>query len=304
MELSILIPHYGDSEDTLALVSALKEQECSFIAEIIVSDDCSPQPFPQLKGVRVVHRQVNGGFGANVNSAAAAARGEWLLILNSDLTLSEGFLEKMMVAARQEGGAMIAPQILGHDGQSQWVGRKFPTIFQQAWEWFTPVARFRHTSFWHRLVGHDLSCTSGRRAEPDWLMGACMMLRRQDYQALGGMDETFFMNSEEVDLQYRLAQAGIKRVFRGDILISHEGGASSGGAERRRQWLVSSRFKYERKWGRPQALKAALTLTSYLNFVFNSLRSIRNRDVKPGQVLAIELGLISRAEKDLSAESQ
>lgn len=302
MDLSILIPHYGDPQDTIALVSALKKQECSFAAEIIVSDDCSPQSFPQLEGVRVVHRQVNGGFGANVNSAAAAASGDWLLILNSDLTLSEGFLEKMMAAAQQEGGAMIAPQILGHDGQSQWVGRKFPTIFQQAWEWFTPVARFRHTSFWHKLVGHDLSCTTGRRAESDWLMGACMMLRRQDYQALGGMDETFFMNSEEVDLQYRLAQAGIKRVFRGDIVISHEGGGSSGGAERRRQWLVNSRFKYERKWGRPQALKVALTLTSYLNFAFNSLRAIRNKDVKPGQILSAELGIISRAQKELLAE--
>ncbi|MDY3048336.1 MAG: glycosyltransferase family 2 protein [Rothia sp. (in: high G+C Gram-positive bacteria)] len=297
LDLSILIPHYGDPQDTLALVAALQEQTYSFRAEIIVSDDCSPEPFPQLEGVKVVHRARNGGFGANVNSAAAAAQGNWLLILNSDLTLPPGFLEKMMDAAQAEAPALIAPQILGHQGESQWVGRAFPKTFHHAWEWFTPAARLRPTKFWHALVGHDLACTTGQRAEPDWLMGACMMLPRQQFEALGGMDERFFMNSEETDLQRRLAQQGIKRVFRGDICVEHVGGGSSGASAQRRQWVLDSRFIYNAKWQEGRQLATALRAVSYANYAFNLLRSIRNKAVDPTKILSEELAYIQKAEK-------
>lgn len=294
--ISIVIPFYGDPADCIDLIDQIKRQSGSVPIEIIVSDDCSPTKFPNIDGVIVVRRESNGGFGANVNSGIAQATGEWILILNSDLTLPSHFLVDMVAAFREENGAMISPQVLGHNNESQWVGRRFPKTAHHAWEWFTPVARFRDTRFWHTMVGHDTGCVTGKRAEPDWLMGACMMLRKADFEAVGGMDQRFFMNSEETDLQRRLADRGIKRVFRGDIVVRHAGGGSSGGSAQRRQWVLNSRFIYNSKWGEGLFLAASLKAVSYLNFMFNTLRSLRNSAVNPRQILREELEFIRKAE--------
>ncbi|MGV3016621.1 glycosyltransferase family 2 protein [Rothia sp. 88186D007BW] len=301
MHLSIVIPHYGETAETVRLLEAIKLQKQNFINEIVVSDDNSPTPFPKIKDIKVVRRSRNGGFGSNVNTGVAAAAGEWVLILNSDLTLPQNFLADMFSAAKEEvqragQGVMLSPHIIGHNGESQWVGRAFPKTRHHAWEWFTPAARLRPTRFWHAMVGHDLACTTSKRAEPDWLMGACMMLRREDFNAVGGMDERFFMNSEETDLQRRLAAHGIKRVFRGDIVVEHIGGGSSGASAQRRQWVLDSRFIYNSKWNEGKHLGTALRAVSIANFLFNSIRAIRNRDVTPYATLREELTYIKKAE--------
>lgn len=300
-QISVVIPFYGDSTDTLLLLDQLKKQELDAEFEVIVSDDASPTPFPEREDITLVRRETNGGFGANVNTGVAAARGEWVLILNSDLTLPPGFLGDMLAAAEEEyrlagQGLMLSPQITGHDGESQWVGRAFPQTRHHAWEWFTPLARIRHTLFWHAMVGHDLACTTGKRAEPDWLMGACMMIRREDFEAVGGMDERFFMNSEETDLQRRLAERGMKRIFRGDIVVEHVGGGSSGASAQRRQWVLDSRFIYNAKWNEGRHLASVLRAVSRANFIFNSLRAFRNKDVDPREALNTELTFIKKAE--------
>ncbi|WP_237198690.1 glycosyltransferase family 2 protein [Rothia nasimurium] len=301
MHLSIVIPHYGETAETLRLLEAIKLQKQNFINEIVVSDDNSPTPFPKIKDIKVVRRSRNGGFGSNVNTGVAAAAGEWVLILNSDLTLPQNFLADMFSAAKEEAqragqGVMLSPHIIGHNGESQWVGRAFPKTRHHAWEWFTPAARLRPTRFWHAMVGHDLACTTGKRAEPDWLMGACMMLRREDFNAVGGMDERFFMNSEEIDLQRRLATHGIKRVFRGDIVVEHLGGGSSGVSTQRRQWVLDSRFIYNAKWNEGKHLATVLKAVTVANFIFNSVRVLRNRAVKPLATFREELTYIKKAE--------
>ncbi|WP_237242430.1 glycosyltransferase family 2 protein [Rothia nasimurium] len=299
--LSVLIPFYGDPTDALNLVEQVKAQSAELSIEIVVSDDASPQPFPEVEGVTVVRRDTNGGFGSNVNTGVAASTGDWVLILNSDLTLPPNFLADMLFAAEEEAsragqGVMLSPQITGHNGNSQWVGRAFPKTRHHAWEWFTPVARLRPTQFWHMMVGHDLACTTGHRAEPDWLMGACMMVRREDFNAVGGMDERFFMNSEEIDLQRRLAAQGIKRVFRGDIVVEHVGGGSSGASAQRRQWVLDSRFIYNAKWNEGKYLAMVLKAVTVANFLFNSVRALRNRAVTPLVAFREELTYIKKAE--------
>lgn len=301
LPLSVVVPFYGNPTDTFKLLDQLHHQQSSVDVQVIIADDASPTPFPANEGITVVRRERNGGFGANVNTGVAAATGEWVLVLNSDLTLPPNFLVDMLSAAEEETrktkqSVMLSPQITGHDGESQWVGRAFPKTRHHAWEWFTPAARLRPTRFWHAMVGHDLACTTGKRAEPDWLMGACMMLRREDFNAVGGMDERFFMNSEETDLQRRLAAHGIKRVFRGDIVVEHLGGGSSGVSTQRRQWVLDSRFIYNAKWNEGKHLAAALRVVSIANFLFNSLRAIRNRAVTPYATLREELTYIKKAE--------
>lgn len=138
--VSAVIPFYGEPEPVLAIIDTLRAQQGIDPAdiEIVVSDDVSPIPFPEVEGVTVVRRAVNGGFGKAVNSGVAAATGEWVFILNSDLELDDTFISRMLAATEAHGQVLASPQVIGHDGQQQWVARKFPTAGHIAWEWFTP----------------------------------------------------------------------------------------------------------------------------------------------------------------------
>lgn len=294
--LSIVIPHYGDPAPTLELIRALQAQTGGIRPEIVVSDDRSPEPFPATDGVVVERRETNGGFGSAVNTGVRAASGEYVLVMNSDLTIRPDFLETFLAEAEPWLPAVVSPQVHDHDGGSGWVGRHFPTTTHQVVEWLTPLARFRSRPRMHELVGHDTRCVDGAVLPVDWVVGACMLIPRAEFLAVGGLDERFFMNCEEIDLQKRLRDRGIPSVFLGTVVVEHVSGGSSDSA-RRRGWLVSSRMLYARKWGGEKRLRAALKAASWVNFVSNRLRQAAGRDVDARAVLDYELSLTDSRER-------
>ncbi|MFW0185181.1 glycosyltransferase family 2 protein [Rothia sp. CCM 9418] len=289
--VSVVIPFYGDPADTMPLIEQLQSQELSIPLEIIVSDDCSPTPFPDLEGVIVIRRELNGGFGKAVNSGIGVAHSDWVFVLNSDLTIGPTFIADMLAQKERHGIGVYSPQVVDHDGKGQWVGRKFPTVFHHAFEWFTPLARFKGTTWWHRLVGHDTRCVTGKTVHTDWVVGACMLLPVAPFRAIGGFDPRFYMNSEEVDLQKRLTENGVPSIFAGEVSAEHVGGGSSE-SQKRRGWVVDSRFIYAEKWGFKKQLHRSLTAVSYVNFLVNSVRSLRNKDVHARSILSEELSYL------------
>jgi GT2 family glycosyltransferase len=286
--VSVVIPHYGDPAPTLELVRQLAAQ--TYPAQLVVADDASPSPFPEVDGVEVVRRRTNGGFGANVNSGAAVATGDALLVLNSDLTVEPTFIADMVSAAQTHPRSVLAPRMVDDHGVEAWVGRKFPTTRHQAAAWLTPLARFRHTSAWHRAVGHDVRARSAER-EVDWVVGAAMWIPLADFEAVGGFDERFFMNSEEIDLQRRLRELGVHAVALRNPTVVHAGGGSSP-SDARRRWLVEGQLLYAGKWGSPRTLRLALTAAAGVNLAFNAARRLRGQDVGPITVAQGELAMI------------
>ncbi|MDZ5660781.1 glycosyltransferase [Nocardioides sp. S-58] len=286
--VSVVVPHHGDPSPTLALVDQLTAQ--THPVQVIVADDASPTPFPETAGVRVVRRAANGGFGANVNSGAAAATGEALLVLNSDLTLEPTFVADMVAAARQHPRAVLAPRMVDEHGEEAWVGRDFPRIRHHVAAWLTPLARFRGTDAWHRAVGHDVRARRAE-AEVDWVVGAAMWIPMQDFRAVGGFDERYFMNSEEIDLQRRLRERGVAVVALRSPTVVHAGGGSSP-SESRRRWLVEGMMTYADTWGSRRALQAALTAATGANLLVNAARRATGRDLRPLEVARTELSMI------------
>nr|WP_255443778.1 glycosyltransferase family 2 protein [Tessaracoccus sp. MC1679] len=293
--LSALIPHYGDPEPTLTLIEQLRGQEGLSGLEIIVSDDLSPVPFPEGPGYQLVRRSENGGFSSNVNSAAAVATGDYIVILNSDLSLGPDTLADLLAAARPHQPAVCSPKVL-EAGQPIHTARKWPRVRHHAWEWLTPLARFRQTRLWHRFVGHDVAAFEAQDGTPtDWVMGACMLLPREAFERAGGMDERFYMNSEEVDLQRRLTTLGVPSVYLPQVGVEHVGGGSSPSAKRR-GWVTDSRFQYAHKWGGADRLRLALRVATQLNYLWNLTRQLRRvPDVDARAARRDELGIIEHA---------
>ena len=293
--LSALIPHYGEAEPTLALIEQLKTQESVEDLEIVVSDDCSPDPFPDGDGYLLIRRDENGGFSSNVNSAASAATGEYIVILNTDLTLQPGTLAELLQAATPHQPAVCSPKVI-ENGAPIHAARRWPNPLHHAWEWLTPLARIRGTKLWHRFVGHDVDAHAATSAHPtDWVMGACMLIPRESFVRAGGFDERFFMNSEEVDLQKRLTTIGVPSVYLPEVAVEHEGGGSSPSA-RRRGWVTDSRFQYAHKWGGSKFLRVALRIATEINFVWNLTRQVRRvPDVDARKTHTFEHSLINNA---------
>lgn len=292
--VSVVVPHYGDPAPALALLDALRGQAGAPSLQVIVVDDASPVPFPSgeaaPKDVTVLRRDANGGFGAAVNTGVAAARYPRLLVLNSDLRLEPSFVSSLLAAAAPWPLAVCAPLVCGLDGATQWSGRRWPRTRQYVVEWLAPLARFR--PHLHEAVGHDTRCTVGAVLPVDWVLGAALLMPTEAFRAVGGFDERYFMNVEEVDLQRRLTAGGVPSVFLGTVQVRHEGGGSSDSA-RRVRWVTQARIRYAEKWGEhPKLLRFWLRAASVANLVFHTGRRALGRDVRPLVVFRRELAAI------------
>lgn len=295
--LSVVVPHHGAAEPTLAAVAQLRGQRTALEVQVVVVDDASPVPFPTTEGVDVVRRPANGGFGAAVNSGVERARHDLLLVLNSDVSVGEGFVDDLVAAAEPWLPAVVGPLLLDADGTPSWSGRHFPTASHQVVEWLTPLARFRHHRVLHEAVGHDTRAVPGAVVPVDWVVGAAMLLPTEAFRAAGGFDEGYFMNAEEVDLQRRLRDLGVPAVFVGTVALTHVGGGSSD-PELRRRWLVASRLRYAEVWGGRRRLVAGLAAATAVNAVANGARRLAGRDVAPLRTARHELGLLRGAGRE------
>jgi N-acetylglucosaminyl-diphospho-decaprenol L-rhamnosyltransferase len=289
--VSVVVPHYGPAERTLAIVAALRAQEVDLPLQLVVVDDSSPHRFPITDGIEVVRRPRNGGYGAAVNTGASTARYDRLLVVNSDLHVGPTFIGDLVEAAAPWWPAVVGPRLIRPDGASEWGARHFPRAGHHVVEWLTPLARWRDHRRLHEAVGHDTRAVAGEVLPVDWVVGAALLLPTELFRAVGGFDEQYFMYSEEVDLQRRLRERGVPSIFAGTVTAAHAGGASSDPTARR-QWVVDSRFRFADLWGGRRRLAAGLTVATAVNAVVNSARRVAGRDVRPLVTAREELRLI------------
>ena len=191
-------------------------------------------------GVRLVE-QANRGLAAGWNRGIAETDGRYVLILNADAWLLPGALARLARHADEHpGAAVVGPRLLNQDGTLQRSVRGFPTLWRLATEYLflrklAPRSRALN-AFYAGGFGHD------RPREAEFLMGACLLVRREAIEAVGTVDEDFFLFSEETDWCYRFRQAGWTVLFTPEAEAVHVGGASHGGRFFRDQVLGHVRF--------------------------------------------------------------
>jgi N-acetylglucosaminyl-diphospho-decaprenol L-rhamnosyltransferase len=172
--------------------------------------------------------QANLGLGAGWNRGIEQSEGRYVLILNADAWLTEGSLARLVAFAdSRPDAALIGPRLLNTDGSLQRSVRGFPTLWRLATEYFflrklAPRSRALN-AFYAGGFDHDEVC------EAEFVMGACMLVRRSAIDEVGGLDESFFLFSEETDWCYRFREAGWHVLFFPGAECVHVGGASHGG---------------------------------------------------------------------------
>ena len=175
-----------------------------------------------------VVEQENVGLAAGWNRGIAATSGRYVLILNADAWLTDGSLRRLVAFADEHPeAAIVGPRLLNPDGSLQRSVRGFPTLWRLATEYFflrklAPRSQALN-AFYAGGFAHD------EVREADFVMGACMLVRREAIEQVGPLDEAFFLFSEETDWAYRFREAGWKVLFFPGAECVHVGGASHGG---------------------------------------------------------------------------
>ena len=130
------------------------------------------------------------------------------------------------LADREPDVAVVGPQLLWPDGGVQSSRRRFPTLVTALLEstflekWFPKHPHLR----WYRGADGD----DGGTCDVDWLVGACLLVRREAIEQVGLLDDGYFMYSEELDWQKRFRGAGWRVVYHGCAQVVHHHGQSSG----------------------------------------------------------------------------
>lgn len=232
-ELTVIVVSYNTRALTLACLSTLFATTRSTRAHVVVFDNASAdgsaeavaRDFPQ---VELIASPENLGFARANNAAAAAARTEWLLLLNPDTELHAGAIDALLAFAKCRPGAGITGgRTVFPDGSlniaSCW-GRITP------WSSFCMAtgltAAFRGSALFNPEGMGSWARDSVR--EVDIVVGCFLMIRRSLWQELGGFDLKYFMYGEEADLCLRAKALGYRPAITPEAQIMHLVGAASG----------------------------------------------------------------------------
>jgi GT2 family glycosyltransferase len=228
LTLSVIIVSYNTREMTLECLRVLFENLGNVEAEVFVVDNASNDgsvfaikaAYPKVK---LLENQNNAGFGAANNAAMEKAVGRYFLLLNSDAFPRAGAIEALLGAIESHPrAAAIGPRLLNRDGTLQRSCWRFPSPAQAWIENLGLSSVLRGRSRWgdYRRWGHD-----SERAV-DFVIGACLLVRREVWEKIGGFDPAFWMYAEETDWQKRMRAAGYEIWFTPKANVEHWGGAS------------------------------------------------------------------------------
>jgi N-acetylglucosaminyl-diphospho-decaprenol L-rhamnosyltransferase len=178
--------------------------------------------FPEARLIE----QENKGLGGGSNAGMRVASGRYFLLLNSDAWAMDDAVDRLVAFADgHPEAAVVGPRLLNPDGSLQRSVRGFPSLWRLATEYLflrklAPRSRALN-AFYGAGFDHD------EVREAEFLMGACLLVRREAADTVGLFDEDFFMFSEETDWCYRFRQAGWKVLFTPAAEFVHVGGATT-----------------------------------------------------------------------------
>jgi N-acetylglucosaminyl-diphospho-decaprenol L-rhamnosyltransferase len=177
--------------------------------------------------VRLVEQE-NLGLAAGWNRGMREASGSWFLILNADAWMADGAIDALAAfGGAHPEAAVIGPRMRYPNGRLQRSVRGFPTQWRLATEFYGLRKLGPRTKVFNAFYANGFNHDEVREA--DFVMGACMFVRRAAVDEVGELDEGYFLFSEEVDWMYRFRQAGWKVLFYPGAEAYHVLGASHGG---------------------------------------------------------------------------
>jgi len=253
ISLSIIIVSYRCWSRLDVCLQSIEGQHINGIEVIVVdnhSDDGKGIDFsnahPQAK---FIFQDTNAGFAQACNSGAKEAQGEWVLFLNPDTILPANILSPLLDRVKQEPFWKLIgiKQLNDHGKNTHPYG-----VFLKWWNVLPSIRSLQqllNPSKSKQRWGKDAV------SYPDWISGSFVLIRKIDFEELGGWDERFWMYYEDMDLSKRAAEKGWLRVMYNELVCTHShGGSSRINPETKaitKTAVIVSAFKYLKKYNSP-----------------------------------------------------
>ncbi|MBN1398396.1 MAG: glycosyltransferase [Bacteroidetes bacterium] len=232
LEVSVIIVNYNVRDFLHQALVSIQRALKGIRSEIIVVDNASDdgsaemvrRKFPRVK---LIINESNLGFAKANNIALKQARGKYSLLINPDTIVQEDTIRVMVdfLKTRPEAG-LAGCKILNPDGSIELACRRsFPT----PWVAFTKIIGLSRLFPKTKLFGkYNLTYLDTEETNPvDAISGSFMMVRKQAYKQVGGLDESFFMYGEDLDWCYRIRQANWQIYYVHSTQIIHYKGEST-----------------------------------------------------------------------------
>ncbi len=216
MTVTAVIPHWNRRDLLSEVLENLRQQRRAFDCVIVVdngSTDGSAE-MAEKAAARVVRMGRNRGFAAAVNAGIAAARTDWIAILNNDVTLEAGWLETILAAAKNDNAWFASGKILRADDPTM-IDATFDEVSRAACAW---------------------RCGAGRKDARPWNQPRLIRIapmtaaifKRALFEEVGPLDESFQSYLEDVDFGIRCACAGRLGIYVPQAIARHIGSATAG----------------------------------------------------------------------------
>ncbi len=252
--LSIVLVCHNTRDDILDCIRSISEAPSIHETEIIVVDNASVDGSPEgvkehFPDVRLLENTENAGYSRGVNQGIRNSSGEFILILNPDITVKANSLDQLVEYAVNNPNVGIAgSKLLNKDGTIQHSCRKFYT-FKTFLYRRTPLGKlFPDSPVLRDHLMLDWDHRSNR--DVDWMLGGCMLVRRKAVDDVGLMDERFFLYFEDVDWCYRMKRHGWRVVYvaKSEMMHDHRRESAATVWNRRTFMHLASLIRFYDKW--------------------------------------------------------
>jgi GT2 family glycosyltransferase len=230
--LSVIIVNYNVKHFLEQCIYSVQAAARDLETEIIVVDNHSSDGSmlylpPKFPAVQFKENNENMGFAKACNQGLAMAKGRYILFLNPDTIVPEDCFVQCIqfMQSHPRAGGLGVRMIDGSGKFLKESKRSFPSPLTSLYKLFGLSRLFPHSRIFSRYhLGHLPEHSNN---EVDVLAGAFMMIPREVLDKTGGFDENFFMYGEDVDLSFRIQQAGYSNYYFADSSIIHFKGEST-----------------------------------------------------------------------------
>lgn len=240
MLYSIIVINYKTREVTINCLHSLLSLPEQSEKEIILIDNGSGEDDVEKirsefnQSIKIIANPINLGYAAANNQGASLASGEYLIFLNSDTVVDKNIFKTFQdIFLSNERIGIISPKLLGKDRKIQPVSfGDFPSLLKI-------ICR---KGFKKKLIE-----TENNLLPVDWVSGACLAIRKDLFEKLGGWDDKFFLYYEDIDLCKRAQKVGYQTVVATNSEIIHLGGSSLTEDWVRKKYYYKSQDYYFKK---------------------------------------------------------
>jgi N-acetylglucosaminyl-diphospho-decaprenol L-rhamnosyltransferase len=228
LEVSIIIVSFNTRADLEGCLASLHQPPPTTPHEIIVVDnasgDGSAEAARRWAGVRVIESGGNLGFARANNVGIRASTGTNLLLLNSDTIVPAGAIDGLVrELERLEDVAVVGPRLEDASGRAELSFGPMIGPVNELCQKFLVLGHENRIG----VISAFVERRTRRPQFPDWVSGACLLVRRGDAQAVGLLDERYFMYAEDVDFCAAIRARGRRIRFTPEITVVHRRGRSA-----------------------------------------------------------------------------